>query len=83
MIKSLVVNNPASLLSRAYRPAESGERACNSHRPFTDGKMQVVTNFRTRFEWQHLAGLGCHSLIRKLLTLFLVTTSISPSVKGL
>ena len=28
---------------RAYRPAEGGERACNSHRLFTDGEMLVVT----------------------------------------
>ena len=47
---------------RAYRPAEGGERACNSHRPFTDGKMLVVTNFRMRFEWQHPAGRGQRAL---------------------
>ena len=46
------------VVARAYRPAEGGERACNSHRPFTDGEMLVVTNFRTGFEWQHPAGLG-------------------------
>ena len=44
------------------RPAEGGERACNSHRPFTDGKMLVVTNFRAIFEWQHPAGLGRRAL---------------------
>ena len=47
---------------RAYRPTEGGKRVCNSHRPFTDGKMLVVTNFRTRFEWQHPAGLGRRAL---------------------
>ena len=50
------------MVSRVYRPAEGGERACNSHRPCTDGKMLVVTNFRTRFEWQHPAGLGWRAL---------------------
>ena len=50
------------VITRAYRPAEGGERACNSHRPFTDGKMLVVTNFRTRFEWQRPAGLGRRAL---------------------
>ena len=33
----------SSASTRAYRPAEGGERACNSHRPFTDGEMVVVT----------------------------------------
>ena len=30
--------------SRAYRPAEGGERACNSHTASTEGEMLAVTN---------------------------------------
>ena len=32
--------------------------------------MLVVTNLRTRFEWQHPASLHCNSLIRKPLMSF-------------
>ena len=66
-----------------YRPTKGGERACNSHRPFTDGKMLVVTNFRMRFEWQHPAGLGRRALPQPYKETANVIFSISPSVKGL
>ena len=33
--------------SRAYRPAEGGERACNSRTASTEGEMLAVTKFRT------------------------------------
>ncbi len=35
-----------TVVSRAYRTAEGGERACNSHLPCTDGEMLVVTKNR-------------------------------------
>ena len=34
--------------SRAYRPAEGGEKACNSHRAYTEGEMLAVTKNRTK-----------------------------------
>ena len=33
--------------ARAYRPAEGGERACNSRTASTEGEMLAVTKFRT------------------------------------
>ena len=36
-----------SLEPRAYRPAEGGERACNSRTASTEGEMLAVTKFRT------------------------------------
>ena len=32
-----------AVASRAYRPAEGGERACNSHTASTEGEMLAVT----------------------------------------
>ena len=49
--------------ARLIDPPKAGRgHATSSHRPFTDGKMLVVTNFRTRFEWQHPPGLGRRAL---------------------
>ena len=33
------------MLARAYRPAEGGERACNSRTSCIEGKMLAVTKF--------------------------------------
>ena len=38
-------------ISRAYRPAEGGERACNSRTASTEGEM---LNLEPRFEWYNV-----------------------------
>ena len=39
----ILQKNCQSSTSRAYRPAEGGERACNSHTASTEGEMLAVT----------------------------------------
>ena len=36
------------ILSRAYRAAEGGERACNSRTSCIEGEMLAVTKFKSR-----------------------------------
>ena len=37
-----------SILSRAYRAAEGGERACNSRTSCIEGEMLAVTKFKSK-----------------------------------
>ena len=42
-----IYRSMSRIKSRAYRPAEGGEKACNSRTASTEGEMLTVTKFRT------------------------------------
>ena len=44
---------PLKMKTRAYRPAEGGERACNSRKSCIEGKMLVVTKFKSKSDVDH------------------------------
>ena len=78
---SIVANPLNSIVARAYRPAEGGERACNSRTASTEGEMLAVTKFRT--EICHVRAR--HNVLiyrpyKETANVFLLTASISPSV---
>ena len=43
-----MTHNKINVITRAYQPAEGGERACNSRISCIEGEMLAVTKFKSR-----------------------------------
>lgn len=69
------------VVSRVYRPAEGGERACNSVPACVDGEMLEVTKNKPRYA--HIQPYTTYDVASvAIYGLLLVTSSISPSIQA-